>query len=88
MAFPQTFSENPYFSNKELVKKVTFKGEEQTTTPTEINWKAGKDLTLKDTKRKKGEEDNMSDSFFSIFHDDDVTLLDYIANELFAEALQ
>ncbi|GJJ78970.1 hypothetical protein EMPS_11329 [Entomortierella parvispora] len=81
-----TFSENPYFSNKELVKKVTFNGEEQVTTPTEIKWKEGKDLTIKDNKRKKG-EDNVSDSFFSIFQDDDVTLLDYISNELFAEAI-
>jgi len=82
-----TFSENPYFTNKQLVKKVTFKDGEQTTTPTKINWKEGKDLTAKDNKRKKDEDGEGADSFFTIFQEDDVTLLDYIANELFSEAV-
>ena len=68
-----------------MVKKVTFKDGEQKTTPTEIKWKDGKDLTA-NNKRKKDEE--ASESFFTIFKQDDVTLLDYIANDLFAEAVQ
>ena len=68
-----------------MVKKVTFEDGEQKTTATAINWKEGKDLTA-NNKRKKDEE--ASDSFFTIFKEDDVTLLDYIANELFAEAVQ
>ncbi|KAG0050249.1 hypothetical protein BGZ83_004991 [Gryganskiella cystojenkinii] len=79
-----TFSENPYFTNKELVKKITFHDGEQKTAPTEIKWKEGKDLTA-NNKRKKDED--AADSFFTIFQEDDVTLLDYIANELFSEAM-
>ncbi|KAG0380929.1 hypothetical protein BGX24_002611 [Mortierella sp. AD032] len=81
-----TFSENPYFTNKELIKKVVLKDDEQTAEDFKINWKEGKDVT-KNSKRKK-DADESTDSFFSWFNDDDATLADYIANQLFAEALQ
>ncbi|KAG0213349.1 hypothetical protein BGX28_004687 [Mortierella sp. GBA30] len=75
-----TFSENPYFTNKELVKKVVVKDDEPLAEVTKIDWKEGKNVTLK---RKKDEED---DSFFNFFGDEDATLADYIANDMFAEA--
>ncbi|KAF9904005.1 hypothetical protein EC991_003151 [Linnemannia zychae] len=81
-----TFSENPYFTNKELIKKVVLKDDEQTAESFKIDWKEGKDVT-KNSKRKK-DADESTDSFFSWFNDDDATLADYIANQLFAEALQ
>ncbi|KAG0088565.1 hypothetical protein BGZ93_004516 [Podila epicladia] len=79
-----TFSDNDYFTNKELVKKVVFKGNEQVAEPFTINWKEGKDLTK--SKRKQGADD-VSDSFFSYFKDEDVTIAHFIANELFPDAL-
>ncbi|KAF9431275.1 hypothetical protein BGZ94_003590 [Podila epigama] len=78
-----TFSDNEYFTNKELIKKVIFKDDEQVAEPFTINWKEGKDLTK--GKRKKGAE--QSDSFFSYFNDEDVTIAQFIASELFPEAL-
>ncbi|KAF9111926.1 hypothetical protein BGX27_004235 [Mortierella sp. AM989] len=83
-----TFSENPYFTNKELVKKVRVRpGEDGQDEPFsedfKINWKEGKDLT--NSKRKKDELD--SASFFEWFTDDDASLAQYFALEFFAEAL-
>ncbi|KAG0346596.1 hypothetical protein BG004_001307 [Podila humilis] len=80
-----TFSDNEYFSNKELIKKVTYKDDEQVAESFTINWKDGKDLTK--SKRKQGADSDMSDSFFSYFKDDDVTIAHFIANELFPDAL-
>ncbi|KAF9085180.1 hypothetical protein BGX29_006293 [Mortierella sp. GBA35] len=80
-----TFSENPYFTNKELIKKVVLKDDEQTAEEFKINWKEGKDVT-KNSKRKK-DADESSDSFFSWFADEDASLADYIAHQLFSEAL-
>ncbi|KAF9298995.1 hypothetical protein BGZ88_002655 [Linnemannia elongata] len=80
-----TFSDNEYFTNKELIKKVVLNGDEQTAEKFTINWKEGKDVT-KNSKRKK-DADESSDSFFSWFADDDANLADYIANQLFTEAL-
>ncbi|KAF9211915.1 hypothetical protein CPC16_009136 [Podila verticillata] len=80
-----TFSDNGYFTNKELVKKVVFKNGEQVAEPFTINWKDGKDLTK--SKRKKGADDDVSDSFFSYFKDEDITIAHFIANELFPDAL-
>ncbi|KAG0262680.1 hypothetical protein BG011_009901 [Mortierella polycephala] len=81
-----TFDENPYFSNKELVKKIVYKGDDgQVAESFEINWKEGKDLTAKDPKRKRNDDDD-SDSFFTIFKDDDATVADFIAHDLFIEA--
>ncbi|KAG9067874.1 hypothetical protein KI688_011465 [Linnemannia hyalina] len=80
-----TFGDNEYFTNKELIKKVVLNGDEQTAEKFTINWKEGKDVT-KNSKRKK-DADESADSFFSWFADDDATLADYIANQLFSEAL-
>ncbi|KAF9949670.1 hypothetical protein BGZ72_008583 [Mortierella alpina] len=75
-----TFSENPYFTDKELVKKITIKDDEPVANSTKINWKEGKNLTLK----RKNDADN--ESFFSFFEDEDATLADYIAHDMFTEA--
>ncbi|KAF9288232.1 hypothetical protein BGZ68_000623 [Mortierella alpina] len=75
-----TFSENPYFTDKELVKKITIKDDEPVSTSTKIHWKEGKNVTLK----RKNDADN--ESFFSFFEDDDATLADYIAHDMFTEA--
>ncbi|CAO3568377.1 unnamed protein product [Mortierella alpina] len=75
-----TFKENPYFTDKELVKKITIKDDEPVAESTKINWKEGKNVTLK----RKNEADN--ESFFSFFEDDDATLADYIAHDMFTEA--
>ncbi|KAF9543681.1 hypothetical protein EC957_000536 [Mortierella hygrophila] len=80
-----TFSDNEYFTNKELIKNVVLNGDEQTAEKFTINWKEGKDVT-KNSKRKK-DADESADSFFSWFADDDANLADYIANQLFTEAL-
>ena len=69
-----------------MIKKVVLKGDEQTAEDFKIDWKEGKDVT-KSSKRKK-DADESTDSFFSWFTDDDATLADYIANQLFSEALQ
>ncbi|KAF9435542.1 hypothetical protein BGZ76_006084 [Entomortierella beljakovae] len=80
-----TFSENPYFTNKELVKKLVVKGEGEEEEPFcekfEINWKDGKDLT------KKRKKDAESDSFFTWFSDDDAVLAQIFANDIFHDAL-
>ncbi|KAF9929428.1 hypothetical protein FBU30_001566 [Linnemannia zychae] len=81
-----TFKENPYFTNKELIKKVVLKDDEQTAVDFKIDWKEGKDVT-KSSKRKK-DADESTDSFFSWFTDDDASLADFIANQVFADALQ
>ncbi|KAF9984886.1 hypothetical protein BGZ75_003543 [Mortierella antarctica] len=75
-----TFKENPYFTDKELVKKITIKDDEPVAAPTKIQWKEGKNVTLK----RKKDDDN--DSFFTFFEEDDVTLADYIAHDMFTEA--
>lgn len=69
-----------------MIKKVVLKNDEQTAEKFTINWKEGKDVT-KNSKRKK-DADESTDSFFSWFHDDDASLADYIANQVFTEALQ
>jgi hypothetical protein len=51
----QTFKENPYFTNKELVKEIVY-GTENTPpkfTSTKINWKPGKVITLQQNIIKK-----------------------------------
>ncbi|KAF9963916.1 hypothetical protein BGZ65_006326 [Modicella reniformis] len=86
-----TFKENPYFTNKELIKKITLKDDEPVSETFEINWKEGKDLTAKDPskKRKKGDnEDDASDSFFVWFKDEDIHLGDFFVQEIFPEALR
>ncbi|KAF9586374.1 hypothetical protein BGW38_006118 [Lunasporangiospora selenospora] len=78
-----TFSDNEYFTNKELIKKIFHKDGEQATEAYTINWKEGKDLTA--SKGKKDEDSE--DSFFSWFKDvDDVTVGQYFANEVFFDA--
>jgi len=52
-----TFSENDYFTNTELRKRFIFpKGEEadrpEKTEGTEINWKSGKNVTVKKISKK------------------------------------
>ncbi|KAF9572971.1 hypothetical protein EC968_009176 [Mortierella alpina] len=74
-----TFSENPYFTDKELVKKVVVKDDEPVAEPTKINWKDGKNVTLK----RKNDADG---SFFELFEVTDATLADYIAHDMFTEA--
>ena len=69
-----------------MIKKVVLNGDEQTAEKFTIDWKEGKDVT-KNSKRKK-DADESADSFFSWFADDDANLADYIANQLFTEALQ
>ncbi|KAG0304662.1 hypothetical protein BGZ98_005204 [Dissophora globulifera] len=82
-----TFSENPHFKNKTLVKKVTMKDDEAVTEEFKIDWKEGKDVTVKDHKRKKSDSDNISDSFFSWFRDEDTSLADLFVHEIYPEAL-
>ncbi|KAF8984235.1 hypothetical protein BGZ46_008535 [Entomortierella lignicola] len=85
-----TFSENPYFTNKELIKKILVReaeigGEEPYSENFEIKWKEGKNLTS--TKRKKDNEEGSSISFFEWFSDDDASVPQFIAHDFFAEAL-
>ncbi|KAF9967532.1 hypothetical protein BGZ70_009212 [Mortierella alpina] len=76
-----TFKENPYFTDKELVKKITIKDDDEAVAEsTKIHWKEGKNVTLK----RKNDAEN--ESFFSFFEDDDATLADYIAHDMFTEA--
>ncbi|KAI1310240.1 hypothetical protein EDD11_003856 [Mortierella claussenii] len=86
-----TFKENPHFSNKELIKKVSHKGDDESVSEVfEIDWKDGKDITLKDPslKRKKGKDDkNRTDSFFSWFGDEDSSLAELFAHEIFPQAM-
>ncbi|KAF9359723.1 hypothetical protein BGX26_011584 [Mortierella sp. AD094] len=84
-----TFSENPYFTNKEVIKRVLVrKGEDGEDEPYgadfKIDWKEGKDLT--NLKRKKDEASSPS-SFFEWFNDEDVSLAQFMVQEFFAEAL-
>jgi len=82
-----TFVENPYFTNLELVKEYFTKEESpfnteitvSSITATEIEWKAGKDVTVetvkskpkgataKKSKGKAKEKEEPRDSFFRIF---------------------
>ncbi|KAI7820961.1 hypothetical protein BC939DRAFT_456685 [Gamsiella multidivaricata] len=87
-----TFKENPYFGNKELIKKIIVKDDEPTTEVFKIDWKEGKDVTLKDPskKRKSGADDaaNAADSFFSWFADEDASLANFFVQEVFPDALK
>ncbi|KAG0003110.1 hypothetical protein BGZ80_007727 [Entomortierella chlamydospora] len=84
-----TFSENPYFTNKEVIKRVLVRKDEDGEDEPygadfKIDWKEGKDLT--NLKRKKDEESSPS-SFFEWFNDEDVNLAQFIVQDFFPEAL-
>ncbi|KAG0267633.1 hypothetical protein DFQ27_008536 [Actinomortierella ambigua] len=85
-----TFSDNDYFKNKELVKEVVFdENDGPTSKAFKIEWKEGKDLTSKGSKRKRGAEDDAEDdeeSFFAWFAGEDASLADMIAEDVFPEA--
>ncbi|ORZ00048.1 hypothetical protein BCR41DRAFT_363632, partial [Lobosporangium transversale] len=85
-----TFKENPYFSNKELIKKVVVKDDDEETSigeVFEINWKEGQDVT-KSQKRKKDDDDEGSSSFFAWFKEEDTSIADIFALEIFPQALR
>ncbi|KAK3827698.1 MAG: hypothetical protein J3Q66DRAFT_320910 [Benniella sp.] len=79
-----TFKENPFFTNKELVKKIVFKDDESTSEAVKIDWKEGKDPSKK---RKKGDDDEPLESFFSWFDDEDAQLSEIFAEKIFPEAI-
>ncbi|KAJ1736887.1 hypothetical protein LPJ72_001001 [Coemansia sp. Benny D160-2] len=87
------FSENPYFTNKALVKEFDFtKRDEAKVVNHKIDWKEGKDLTAPAKKEQYDEDsdafsENEDASFFCWFNDGNGSeLADLIANDLFPNA--
>ncbi|KAJ1772450.1 hypothetical protein LPJ74_001541 [Coemansia sp. RSA 1843] len=87
------FAENPYFSNKILVKEFDFsKKDHAKVINQKIDWKEGKDLTAPAKKEQGSEEsdefsENEDASFFCWFNDGNGSeLADLIANDLFPNA--
>ncbi|KAI8354384.1 hypothetical protein B0O80DRAFT_450935 [Mortierella sp. GBAus27b] len=77
-----TFKENAYFSNKQLIKKVTYKDDGSVTEAVKIDWKEGKDPSKK---RKKDEGDDLT--FFSLFGDEEPGVCEFFAEKIFADAI-
>ncbi|KAJ2662336.1 hypothetical protein IWW48_001911 [Coemansia sp. RSA 1200] len=87
------FSENPYFTNRALVKEFDFtKRDEAKVVNHGIDWKEGKDLTAPAKKEQCDEDsdafsENEDASFFCWFNDGNGSeLADLIANDLFPNA--
>ncbi|KAJ2557264.1 hypothetical protein EV175_001454 [Coemansia sp. RSA 1933] len=87
------FAENPYFTNKILVKEFDFSKKDHAKVVNQnIDWKEGKDLTAPAKKEQSsGESDEFSEnedaSFFCWFNDGNGSeLADLIANDLFPNA--
>ncbi|KAL1918694.1 uncharacterized protein VTP21DRAFT_2716 [Calcarisporiella thermophila] len=74
-----TFSENPFFTNKTLVKEITTDENDVSTAKTfAIDWKEGKDVTKKET-----------GSFFQWFsEDEDSDLGELIRDDIFPNAFR
>jgi len=68
-----------------LVKKIVFKDDESTSEAVKIDWKEGKDPSKK---RKKGDDDEPLESFFSWFDDEDAQLSEIFAEKIFPEAIR
>jgi len=90
-----TFKENPYFTNKELVKEIVF-GTENTPpkfTSTKINWKPGKNIVQK-LRQMSGDGDEGENesvrSFFEWFNpdEDDEDLAQVIRDEIWPDPLK
>eukprot|EP00735_Rhodelphis_limneticus_P003521 TRINITY_DN14_c0_g1::TRINITY_DN14_c0_g1_i1::g.14757::m.14757 TRINITY_DN14_c0_g1::TRINITY_DN14_c0_g1_i1::g.14757 ORF type:complete len:253 (-),score=120.53,sp/Q01105/SET_HUMAN/43.08/2e-43,NAP/PF00956.13/1.2e-47,Phage_Mu_Gam/PF07352.7/0.00041,DUF4252/PF14060.1/0.24,DUF4252/PF14060.1/4.8e+03 TRINITY_DN14_c0_g1_i1:172-888(-) len=90
------FRENPYFTDKELIKEFVFEGDDLTQKAFKISWKAGKDLTSqgkdekKDEKKRQHDEDSMS--FFDWFTQDaseeGVELGEYFRAEIYLNPIK
>ncbi|OMJ21804.1 Protein SET [Smittium culicis] len=81
------FSDNPYFSNSELVQKVDLtKKDEPKLSPEPIEWKEGKCL-VKPITEETDEEDEET-SFFTFFTEDgNADLAELIANDFYPNAI-
>ncbi|KAJ1680361.1 hypothetical protein EV182_000143 [Spiromyces aspiralis] len=92
------FTENPYFSNEELVKEFDFSNPEDVkVTNHPINWKEGKSLVKEDlgTKGKEAtaeedDEEGENESFFKWFYEtiQGLEIAEIIADDFFPDAVR
>ncbi|ORY06335.1 NAP-domain-containing protein [Basidiobolus meristosporus CBS 931.73] len=73
-----TFSENPFFTNTQLIKEFTVDKDSAQVKNHPIEWKEGKNLTHNG--------DSELDSFFNWFNEEGAELGELIANELYPNA--
>jgi template-activating factor I len=82
------FSENPYFSNKTLVKELTATGDQSIkVTDTPIQWKDGKDLTKQVTENGKRKSQESFFCFFSDESDDGVEIANLLITDFYPNAI-